>query len=749
MILKIIDKIINFIGTNCNQNLPINKNFKIFIESNTEYILKYIFKKKYIKLLSKYNIIEEKKDKCIICNKIYKIINEYLRINNFEYIYFDKKFKFETLFIIKKCNKIIFNSYYLNSSSKIPKKFHLYKAEIKGKYEIKIYYKYNIIKYPIKPDTNDDIILKNQKEANSNFIWDTSTPTLFYNDETLGKCPIILTGVSITTMQYLSSLFSADTFYDFTTNSTNANLTSLANYLKTIPITLNTDNISKLPCLRIPMCADYWLYGSAPESVVNTYFTSQQYQNAIIDIINQVYNSVGKYLTVILDLHWNYSTSVPQQSYNGTGGNNFNSGQQLPLCGVFLSDTSTNTTGTLDDNTLDFWMSISNVFGVDASGIELNSNNVNSEVKSNIFFELYNEPYCERLVNTPNGAYIPQNMYNTKYDLYINGGEAYLNYTYQKFSFTGLGVIYNELRNMGCYNVCVFSSAENYAYFDFTGGDQWNYYYEGIDPTIANTLKNTYNCFTCLRDAVENNNDLYVKNPSGGNYSPIPFENILLNSHPYSGLYSGAMKLGGYHNPTLNDDPNNNIPGYAQIISSFQNSSMNNFYMSSPHIVTEYGQFDLPWSDYSSGTTDKTSSDFAYPDNYKNPLNATLGTPYYNGTWYDENNVQNIGAAIIPYFHNFISFNVSFTVWAWRPNSGGIGDAIGCNTYAPGYGWAATQPDFVSGSFSYSGNVVNGNGCAGTLQSQIISSTTQDLNLEENLGCQGPDFAYLSDTYII
>ena len=324
-----------------------------------------------------------------------------------------------------------------------------------------------------------------------------------------------------------------------------------------------------------------------------------------------------------------------------------------------------------------------------------------------------------------------------------------MNSTSDLYSFTGFGVIYNELRIMNCYNLLVISSSDNYAYFNFTNGAQWNYYYEGIDDDVVNTLKNTYNCFTCLRDAIENVNGLVVRNPSGGNYPKNIFQNVMLGSHPYSGLYSGATKLGGFHNPTLNDDPYNNIAGYEQIISSLQNSSMDKFYMSNPCIVTEYGQFDLPWSDYQNGSTNKVASDFAYPDNYKNPLNAVLGEPYYNGTWYDINKVQNIGPAIIPYFHAYINLNISFTVWAWRPNSGGNGNAYGCNQYASGYGWAGTQPDFVSGSFLYQGNLVNGNACEnGTLKSQIISSNTQDLNLYENLGCQGPDFGYLTNTYI-
>jgi hypothetical protein len=759
MVLKIFDNILYLLDniiktkdettTKHNKNKKsTNNNFKKFIKTNTSWILENIFKCDNIKYIGNYKLTEKNKDKCIKCNEVYKIIEEYIKINKFKYIYFDKIFEFDSLFVIKKCDKVLFNSYYLDSNSKIPKKYVLVTTKEKCGVKIYIYFKCTVLQNQINFKSNkNDLVLKDKSNSSSTFVWDTTTPTLFYNDTTLGKCPVILVGTSITTLQYAASLYSPDTFYDFTKNTTNDNLTQLINFLQTIPINLSTTEMSKIPCLRIPLCVDYWLNGSAPASVVNIYFTAQQYQNAIIQIVNKVYGSIN-FLTVIIDLHWNYSTSYPQQSFNGTGGNNYNSGQQLPLCGVFISDTSAKTTGTLPDNTLSFWKSIANVFGVDSSGNELNANSVNSRLKPNIFFELYNEPFCDKLVGSANQAYVPHNMYNTKYDLYINGGDAYLNYTSQKFSFTGLGVLYNELRNMNCYNIFVMSSAENYAYFDFTSGDQWNYYYQGIDPNVSNTLKNTYNCFTCLRDSIENTNGLFVKKPSGGNYQSLTFNGVLLNSHPYSGLYSGALKIGGYHNPTLNNDPNNNIPGYAQIISSFQNNLMGEFYMSAPSIVTEYGQYDLPWSEYSNGNSNKVSSDFAYPSNYKNQSGASLGTPYYNGTWYDENKIQNIGPAIIPYLHNYVSFNVSFTIWAWRPNSGGNGDAVGCNTYAPGYGWAATQPDLVAGSFAYSGNLVNGNPCVGTLQSQIISANTQDLNLEKNLGCQGPDFDYISTTYI-
>ena len=596
-------------------------------------------------------------------------------------------------------------------------------------------------------DTNSGEIINNNDTNNSDILismnipWITNNTTFYYNYNGI-KYPVRLCGVSVTTTEYIASESTQDTFYDFVLMATNKNLDSLITFISGIKTVLDINNPAKIPCVRIPMCADYWLYGSAPKEIVNVYFTAIQYKKAIIDIINKIYtelNKLGKHITIILDLHWNYSTNAPQQSFNGTSENNYSSGQQLALCGVFLKDDSN--IGTLKDNTLDFWTSIATTFGVDDNGTPLENNTVISTIKPNIFFELYNEPFCDHLVNRPNDGYISNNTYDTKYYLYINGGTAYLNNTSQQYSFTGIGVIYNKLRDMFCFNILVLSASDTYGYFTFNSGDQWNYKYNGISPTVVNTLKNTYNCFTCLRDSIQKNNNLYVIDPE--TKEPCVkgiFQNVLLNCHPYSGLYSGASKIGGYYNPDLGDG--NNIVGYAQIIKSFQDPTMSNFYMSNPQICTELGQYDLPWNNYGSSTASIRKIDYTYPDNYKVKNNVTLGTPHYRGSWFDSKGIENIGPAIIPYFQNFISFNVSFTIWAWRPNSGGNGDGVGCNPYYKGSGWSALQPDFVAGSLAYSGE----ESCNGKLGSQVITRKTQNFN--NMLGCQGPDFGYISDTYM-
>lgn len=76
-----------------------------------------------------------------------------------------------------------------------------------------------------------------------------------------------------------------------------------------------TNNSNAIPAMRISMCADYYLTGSAPESSVGTdcniYFTSTQYQQMIIDLIT-VATSSGSTFTVSTTTNSNYSTGGNQ-----------------------------------------------------------------------------------------------------------------------------------------------------------------------------------------------------------------------------------------------------------------------------------------------------------------------------------------------------------------------------------------------------------------------------------------------------
>lgn len=325
----------------------------------------------------------------------------------------------------------------------------------------------------------------------TDFQWGTTTTSLTYAGNN-----VQLRGFSLTGTEYISSLYPYDTFYDFTNNCITTNFVSFINTMVQV-----TNNSNVIPAMRIPMCADYFLAGSAPQSSVGTgcniYFTATQYQQMIIDLItaatssgstftvstttNSNYSSGGstEQLTVtgvpnaviILDLHWNYSTQSPKQSYNGTSGVNYNSGQQLSLPGVFLSNGTES--GTLSDNTLDFWTTVAEIFGVNSSGTSIFNassypslnNTINYDVFSNIFFELYNEPVCDQLTTSSTGGYVNSFSYLQNYQAYINGGQYYQQgtdsyssgySTNNLFSFTGFGICFAQFVKLSVLITIVF-----------------------------------------------------------------------------------------------------------------------------------------------------------------------------------------------------------------------------------------------------------------------------------------------------
>lgn len=596
--------------------------------------------------------------------------------------------------------------------------------------------------------------------------WDTTTNILKYNG-----APAILKGISLTSTEYIASQYTTDSYYDFTNNVVSDNLIYVVEEL--IKMTTNSSSLPiTIPCLRIPLCADYWLFGSATfvnnpptvtDAAVNVVFTASQYQQAIVDIINYVYSNMnGNHVTFNLDLHWNYSTEQPKQSFNGTSGNNFNSGQQLAMAGVFVSGNGNN--GSLPDNTISFWTSIVSIFGTNST-----STLIPNILKENIFFELYNEPFTDQLVNNAYDGYTSDLSYTSGYNIYVNGGQAYLNSTDNLFSFTGMGQIYNEIRYLGAQNLLIVGGADSFSYMIFNNGAQWSYPYDG-NPA-PNTINNTYNCFTKLQSAIVNGTvpiSSYTNTNYNGSYPVTSFNNIIANLHPYCGLYSGASKAPGYYN---NSYSGNNQPGFGQIVSALQNPALSSFYISFPNISTEFGQYDLPWSAYNSNNIILNGSAYAYnltnlnyPSNppYIVPSGVTLGTPYYIGYWINSIGEIEYGPPIIGYLNDFNQLNVSFTVWAMRPNSGGSGNGIGCNPNTTGFGWGATQPDTFSGGFSYPGTDPDGSAsCSTTNGMFIISSSNQLLNSTFNTstgnynnngannlnGYQGPDFNYLFTNY--
>lgn len=664
------------------------------------------------------------------------------------------------------------------------------------------------------------------------FPWDTTTTLLKYNGN-----KIVLKGISLTGTEYISSLYPFNTYYDFRNMCITKNFVTMINSLVQIP---------NNPIFRIPLNADYLLEGSAqapPDYSFNSefkyganiQFTGEQYQQSIIDMIYAVTCPQNTTITVstvnvdnytsnsnptiemsisgvsnasiILDLHWNYGTVTPQQSKNGTNGNDYLSGQQLFLPGCFLTNGSN--TGTIQDNTLDFWTTITQMFGIDNTGTPIYSyttgpmfsvpisslQKLNNSIFANIFFELYNEPVSDQLTTSPNvgpgqtysGSTTDVVPYLNNYTAFLYGGEYYTQYSQNKYNFTGFIDMYNTIRNLKAVNVCIVNGSDIYGFMNISvvspttnPSQPGQFDYSQGGSNAGNTIVDTYNCFTTFRNTLGES-----------------FYNVMFGLHPYSGLFSGATKGPGLYNVTGSLGQHNSIPFTGQILECLQNRSTipyNQFSVSNPLICTEFGSFDLPWGGYYGETdsdyvgisgyldynktntvtyTSKNQNPLAYAYNvpggelygypyngtdqmeidgvtytnpnpsYNNPPNnavnytVALGAPLYNGTWISpgytgsdgvshERGEVVVGPALIGMMQDFATFNVSHSLWGWRPNSGGNGNSNDCQGYR--YGWAGSQPDVAAGCYSYSGNYVTDT--CGPGESQLISFVNSSIQTQ-------------------
>ena len=591
-----------------------------------------------------------------------------------------------------------------------------------------------------------------------------------------------------------------------------------------------------VPMIRIPVTADYWLNGAATSAALNTSsspyfyngqanvaFTAAQYQQAILDLLyyfNSTWTSSGKGgpITFAIDLHWNYVSQAPQTSGsypdtpigNPNYGYSANSSKQQALPGVCQTDISGGSSGlTLTDNTIDFWTSVATLLGVNSCGVAISSPAAYTytdgsptsyfkrsstttvlplAILQNTFFELYNEPVADRA----GGGY--SDLYAT----YVNGGTT--QYNGLTYNFTGFGQMYNRIRQtvgggVGALNICIIGGSDDYGYMIFdtsSTSKQWN--------STTNTINtDTYNGFTTLSDAITGGT-VYLNSSegaSGGYFPETLFTNVMLNLHPYVGLYSGGNKHPGYYdssyyssNPSDNYTSSTQIVGFAQIITALQTQGTN-FSMPNPIICTEFGQYDLPWGNWATPSTDPTtyqysSQYFSVPANTVNLVasqGSAYGLPYYNGNYVDANGINTAMPGIVGLLEDFKSLNVSFCAWACRPNSGGNGfvsDISGNinysawswlvgnnNPYFFGWNsdsnaWAAFQPDVITGcqdafiNFQYGETANTAPNYPVTslpdanLYLAPISSANQALNsitAQTNYGAMGADFQYIITNY--
>jgi hypothetical protein len=696
----------------------------------------------------------------------------------------------------------------------------------------------------------------------STIPWITDETTLKYKDDKY----YVIKGFSLTTTEYIASLFATTSYYDFGyytrygdinsdsygtyyQNKTNSGLTLNTYYFmqNIILKIVRTGNGTKespysVPQIRIPICADYWLKGTAKYPAINSgsepyfidgqtnvQFTELEYQNFVTEFILYCYltwkaNFPDHPITFTIDLHWNYAAQVPltSGSYLGISRGatpNYSlssaSSKQLPMPGVAKWEMYGGGAGlNLTDNTLEFWNSVSTLFGV-----KTNENNEVESISSpsaytysgassttyftkststtplplellqNIMFELYNEPHADKL--TPLGQ-----TYDNKYTVYVNGGEGIYNGT--TYNFTGFGQMYNTIRQtVRAQNICIISGSDDYAFmkFNMTNG-QWN-----TDTNTINT--GTYNCFTTLRDDITNGK-IYKNstNPKEGCYDAIVPNNILINLHPYIGLYSGGTKHGGYYDDmyTTDDEYATSeiavagfaIAGFAQIIDALQGDDT--FSMNCPIICTEFGGYDLPWSTFST-TPSSNRLDYTYSEDYKTKSGTSkliesqsskYGKPTYNGRYIDLVGNVSFCPGIVGFLYDFKKLNVSFCAWAVRPNSGGNGNISNTDhatTYSadgmvmsdnnPPYyvylkdlnGWAAIQPDVICGSANSPINILPISDDPTPTETKypvgfsqmpyneftlalIGDNKNQDLSTTNiNYGANGADFKYIFDNF--
>jgi hypothetical protein len=653
-------------------------------------------------------------------------------------------------------------------------------------------------------------------------------------------------GFSLTTLEYAGAIFGPNGYYDFGYYTKDANGATYTQYMNgttnsysstgkngNSSITLNAyylmqhiiiklkktgngtqESPYSVPMIRIPVTADYWLNGVATSTSLNEYhspyftsgqanvaFTAAQYKQAIVDLINYFNSSwnssgYGGAMTFAIDLHWNYVSQSPETSgaYPDTSPGNpdysysTNSSKQLALPGVCWTDILGGSSGlTLTDNTMDFWTSVATVFGVDACGKAISTplaytytggsptsyftksastTALPLAILQNTFFELYNEPVANRC----GGGY--SDLYAT----YVNGGTT--QYNGLTYNFTGFGQMYNTIRQtVGAQNICIISGSDDYGYMTFDTSAQWN--------SATHTIKtDTYNGFTMLSDAIYNGS-VYNNSSQGalGGYFPATtFTNVMLNLHPYIGLYSGGNKHAGYYDTSYDTQ----IAGFAQIITALQTQGTS-FSMPCPIICTEFGQYDLPWGNWSTAPSSDPTT-YAYSSQYfEAPANtvelvksqgSSYGTPLYNGNYINANGTNTAMPGIVGLFEDFKSLNVSFCAWACRPNSGGNGfistsnNAISWlvgnnNPYYFGWNkdfnaWSAIQPDVITGcqdafiNYQYDETATSAPTYVpaalpdAKLFLEPISSENQDLNSitsQTNYGAMGADFKYLIDKY--
>lgn len=445
------------------------------------------------------------------------------------------------------------------------------------------------------------------------------------------------------------------------------------------------------PVFRIPMTARYWLNGGKniftytgqviaydPSTRNVTYewgstgtltgavevveengvfhlvqtFTAAEYQSYITDLIFYIKEELPN-AVVILDLHWNFDRFGDSSTFETINDETTDSAfyaRQLPM--ALDRDSSGSQVG----SALLFWESVSETFGYRedslVNGEKTNeaadyenyitfgdNSAVDRDYASDIWFELYNEPYTDKFSSyTINGAVpfptddVTDSIEAADWNGFLHG----LDSSIDDATTVGMLELYTTVRARADNHVLV-SAGSNYAW--------------GAESLVA------------LHAAIDADHN-------------VDWDNVIFNVHPYMGFYQKG-------------DSSKNAAGFYAVVTTLRR-------LNTPLMITEFGQYDGPDKinyDVILGIGDDPEDNWNFTEgndiSVTNTGNANRYQWYhYFGFWDRETN--NESGTPMSYTEALLQIcddnQISWSAWASRPNSFAAGDSIG-----------ATQPDVFTG----------------------------------------------------
>ena len=537
----------------------------------------------------------------------------------------------------------------------------------------------------------EDVVLKGFSGTTTEYFFDGLGMDTYWNTDFSTPFRDTVSRVSVSMLSnYGQSNFSTIYENDLGVSGPSPNPENVANLFFAEGIVERLNEVDH-PVFRIPMTARYWLEGGkkvytygdqvtsydrdtrtvtyswgSTGSLVDSVnivernghfhfvqqYSAQEYQQYITDLVYYVKEEVPD-AVIILDLHWNFDRFGDSSTFDNIIDGVTEStvyAKQLPMA---LDQDST---GSRAGSAVRFWESVSETFGhkgsnlVDGTRPDVSSTHTNhitlsdnpavdSDFASDIWFELYNEPWTDKFSNYQIDGNIPvtrnDNTSGTSpsdWDGYINGASS----TTDDATFVGMMDLYTAVRER----------ADNHIVL--SGGSNWGW---GAEALIA------------LHTAIDTN-------------ANTSWDNVVLGVHPFMGWYQKA-------------DGTKDAEGFHSVISALQT-------LDTPILITEFGQYDGPGKinfDARTGNADEPDDNWNFTGtndrSVSSPGNSNLYEWYHYAGYWDSATHTETGE---PMSYNEAilrickEYQISWSAWAGRPNSHGYGSSTG-----------STQPDVFTG----------------------------------------------------